>query len=94
MQVRASRYAALVSARDTTDDAAAVRVALYRAMTPDQRCTLAAELSAATRAIALDSIRRRHPSYTEHQTRMALYRLLLGDELFRRAWPDEALLAA
>jgi hypothetical protein len=35
----------------------------------------------------------RHPAYDEYQARMALYRLLVGDELFRRAWPAEPLLA-
>lgn len=62
-------------------------------MTSDQRSVLAAEMSAATRAIAVESIQRRHPEYDEHQTRMALYRLLVGDDLFRHAWPGEALLA-
>lgn len=82
-----------MSARDTTPDAAAVRTAIYRRMTPDQRCVIAAEMSAMTRSIALENIQDRHPTYDEHQARMALYRLLVGDDLFRRAWPGEALLA-
>lgn len=81
-----------MSARDTTPDAMSVRTALYRRMSPDRRTQLASEMAAMTRAIALDSIRSRHPSYDEHQSRMALFRLLVGDELFRRAWPDEPLL--
>jgi hypothetical protein len=62
-------------------------------MSPQQRCEIAVQLSLMTRAIALEGIRRRHPTYDDHQTRMALYRLVLGDELYRRAWPDEPLLA-
>jgi hypothetical protein len=31
--------------------------------------------------------------YSSHQVRMALFRLLLGDELFHRAWPAEPLRA-
>ena len=61
-------------------------------MTPDQRTEIAGELSAMTRQIALENIRKRHPAYDEHQVRMALFRLLVGDDLFRRAWPGEALL--
>ena len=61
-------------------------------MTPAQRSQIAAELSVGTRAIAAEGIRRRHPSYTAHQVQMALYRVLLGDELFSRAWPGEVLL--
>jgi hypothetical protein len=83
----------MVHLRDTTPDAAAVQTAIYRRMTPDQRTWAAAEMSTMARAITLDNIRARHPEYVEHQARMALYRLLVGDELFRRAWPAEPLLA-
>lgn len=79
--------------RDTTPDAAAVQTAIYRRMTTDQRTRAAAEMSAMTRAITLENIRARHPEYDAHQAQMALYRLLVGDELFRRAWPAEPLLA-
>ncbi len=82
-----------MSARDTTPDAAAVRTALYRSMTTEQRCEIAAQMSAMTRTIALENIQCRHPGYDEHEARMALYRLLLGDDLFSRAWPGEPLLA-
>jgi hypothetical protein len=39
----------------------------------------------------MDGIRRRHPEYTDEQVRMALLRLLHGDELLRTVWPDRAL---
>jgi hypothetical protein len=80
-------------ATDTTRDAATVRTALYRGMSPARRCELAVEMSAMTRAIALESIQRRHPDYDAREARLALFRLLLGDELFRRALPHEPLLA-
>jgi len=83
----------MVHARDTTSDAAAVQTAVYRRMTTDQRTRAAAEMSAMTRAITLENIRARHPEYDAQQARMALYRLLVGDELFRRAWPTEPLRA-
>jgi len=88
-----TRYARGVSSRDTTPDAMAVQTAVYRRMTSDQRTRLAARMSVMTRAIAMENIQLRHPEYGVHQVRMALYRLLLGDELFRRAWPNEPLLA-
>ena len=75
--------------RDTTPDTVAAQTAVYRRMTTDQRTQAAAEMS----AITLENIRARHPEYDPHQARMALYRLLVGDELFRRAWPAEPLLA-
>ncbi|MEZ4364217.1 MAG: hypothetical protein R3B48_28845 [Kofleriaceae bacterium] len=79
--------------RDTTPDAIAIQTAIYRRMTTDERTRAAAAMSAAARAITLENIQVRHPEYDAHQARMALYRLLLGDELFRRAWPAEPLLA-
>lgn len=83
----------MVHVSDTTPDAAAVQTAVYRRMTTDQRTWAAAEMCEMARAITLENIRARHPAYDEHQARMALYRLLVGDGLFRRAWPAEPLLA-
>jgi hypothetical protein len=82
----------LHSLRDTTPDAAAVQAALYRRMTPAQRGAQAARMSASARAITLAGIRARHPEYSEKLARLALFRMLLGDELFRRAWPREPLI--
>jgi hypothetical protein len=78
---------------DTTRDAVAVQTAIYRRMTSDQRTRAAVEMSEMARSIALENIRSRHPDYDDHQARMALFRLLLGDDLFRRAWPSEPLFA-
>ena len=72
---------------DTTQDAARVRLAIYRSMLPAQRCALAAQMSVDARSIALAGIRHRHPEYDEHQARMALFKLLLGDVMVRRVWP-------
>jgi hypothetical protein len=82
-----------VSARDTTTEATAVQTAIYRRMTGAQRTLLAAEMSEAARSITLAGIRRRHPEYDDGQARYALFRLLLGDALFRSAWPHAPVLA-
>jgi hypothetical protein len=81
-----------MSARDTTPDAQAFRTELHRKMTPGQRLEIAMQLSEATRQTALASIRHRHPEYDDDQARMALFRLLLGDDLFRRAYPTAPVL--
>jgi hypothetical protein len=83
----------MANARDTTLDAAAVQAEIYRRMGASRRAELAAEMSEMARVIALEGIRRRHPEYDANQARMALFRLLLGDDLFRRVWPQEPLLA-
>lgn len=82
-----------MAASDTTHDALAVRIERLRQLGPQRRSEVALQLSVTTREIARDGIRRRHPTYSEREVELALYRLLVGDELFRRAWPAEPLLA-
>lgn len=78
--------------RDTTPDAAERQLAIYRAMPPARRAELALEMSQAARELALTGIRTRNPAYSEAEARFALFRLLLGDDLFRRAYPAAPLL--
>jgi len=63
-------------------------------MTGDERVRLAVEMSEDAREIARCGIRARHPDYTPTDVENALRRQLLGDELFRRAWPTAPLLPA
>ncbi len=62
-------------------------------MTGEQRLKLCFELSEAAREYSRGGIGSRHPEYTEHEVEMALRRMVLGDELFSKAWPHEPLLA-
>jgi len=77
--------------RDTTPDADAVQLRLYRAMTSAQRTAIGDQMSEDARATALAAIRARHPGYDDATARWALFRMLVGDELFRRAWPGAPL---
>ena len=79
--------------RDTTDEADEVQLTVLRRMTAAQRFSLANEMSAAARDTALAAIKTRHPDYSELHARWALFRMLIGDELFRRAWPHAPLVA-
>ncbi|HEY5944991.1 MAG TPA: hypothetical protein VIV40_05840 [Kofleriaceae bacterium] len=81
-----------MSARDTTPDAAAVRAAVYRRMSDEQRANIGVQMSEDAREIAHEAIRQRHPEYDDRQATLALFRLLLGDDLFRRVWPTAPLL--
>jgi hypothetical protein len=66
---------------DTTPEAHAVQLELYRRLGP-ARCL----------ELAADGIRARHPEYDEAQVRWALFRLLHGDATFRAAWPHAPVL--
>ena len=78
---------------DTTPGADAVQLALYRKMSASDRIRIGHQMSLDARAITLAAIRRRHPEYDDVAARWALFRLLVGDELFQKAWPTAPLMA-
>ncbi|HTJ46694.1 MAG TPA: hypothetical protein VL463_31525 [Kofleriaceae bacterium] len=79
--------------RDTTADAERVQRAVFRRMSAADRVAQAFVLSEAAREMARDGIRARHPEYSAEEIELALRRLVLGDDLVRRAWPDRPLVA-
>jgi hypothetical protein len=72
---------------DTTPEAACVQFEIYRRMPPARRLELACRMSDSVRAVAADGVRQRHPDYAPDQVRLAVIRLTLGDELFRKVYP-------
>jgi hypothetical protein len=74
---------------DTTPEAAAVLLDIYRRMPPWRRLEIALELGDMVRSLSAAGVRSRHPEYTEDQVRLAVIRLSVGDELFRKAYPGE-----
>jgi hypothetical protein len=74
---------------DTTLEAARVQAAILRRLGPERRARMAAEMSDGVREAARQAIRRRRPDYTDRQVHLAFCRLVLGDALFRQAFPDE-----
>jgi len=75
--------------RDTAADALRVQLEVYRAMSPRARVEVALSMSEEARAITAAGIRARHPEYDERHVAAALRRLLVGDDLHRRAWPED-----
>ena len=72
---------------DTTDEAWAVQIEIYRNMPPAERLRIGLELSATSRRLLRDGIRQRHPEYTDPEVEIATIRALLPRELFRAAYP-------
>ena len=83
----------VVWSSDTSPEARERLVAWVRARTPEERLDTLDRLIDDGRALALAGIRLRHPEYDDAQARHSLLRLLYGDTLFRRAWPDAPVLA-
>ena len=78
---------------DTSPDAAAIRRDILRRMSPEQKLVLISDLSEALRETMIAGVRFRHPEYSPLEARWATIRHLLGDELFRAAYPDAPRLA-
>jgi hypothetical protein len=78
-------------AADTSPEADAVQVEAYRRMGGAGRGQVMFRLISLVRQASRAGIRRRHPEYSEAEVRLALARLLYGDDLVGRAWPSGRL---
>lgn len=67
--------------KDTSAAAFAVQLDRLRAMRPQERLRLAAEMSDELREVAEAGIRSRHPGSSDREVGLALETLLLGEEL-------------
>lgn len=76
---------------DTTDEADRIQFEVFRRMSAAEKVRRMSELTEAVRATFEAGIRKRHPQYTERDARLARIRWELGDELYRQAYPTEAL---
>lgn len=64
----------------------------YRRMSGTARVEIASRLTMMARQVSEAGIRRRHPEYDDTSVKLALARLLYGDELVSKAWPGCPLL--
>ena len=76
---------------DTTPEAAWVQLEAYRHMGGVRRLELAFELSDFLRGFVESGVRSRHPEYDQNQVKLAVIRLTVGDELFRKAFPGVSI---
>jgi hypothetical protein len=82
-----------VRSADTSPEAHAVHVAVYRSMSPERRLAIGVQMSEDAFALMAAGIQRRHPDYDETDVAWALRRMRLGDEAFSEVWPAAPLLA-
>jgi len=85
------RRAALLSA-DTSRDAEAVQIELWRRMSPVEKARAITSASQAAQALSLAGIRLRHPGASERECQLRLAVLKLGSDLALRAYPEAAAL--
>jgi|GEM_PF-448918 hypothetical protein len=86
-QITAEQHTLGLIPADTTPEAYHVQIEALRRMGPEGRLRVMFEASANLRNLAAAGVRMRHPDYTEEQVRMAVTRLMVGEEAFQRLLP-------
>jgi hypothetical protein len=77
-----------MSLSDTSQATARMRAEVFRRMTPAEKSKIVEQMSEEARQLARCGIRLRHPDYSSEEVEHALHRLLVGDALADKAWPD------
>lgn len=81
-------YNDIMRALDTTSHAEKVQLDIFRRMKPEKRLQAAIDLAQTSRKLLKEGVSTRHPKYNEDQIRLAVIRLMLGEELFLAAYPN------
>ncbi len=76
---------------DTSPAAQAFQDERYRQLGGSERVAIQFRLGSNARAMTRAGIRARHSDYTNDQLDLALARIILGEALVRRVWPDRQL---
>ncbi len=73
--------------RDTSAEAHAAHMAVYRGFSGEKRMELGLRMSDEGRELARSGVALRHPEYTAEQLEDAVRVLYLGREVFEQVWP-------
>ena len=71
---------------DTTIDALRKQFEILNRLGLDGRAEMTFQLSDNLRQITEAGVRLRHPEYNDRQVRLQVFRITLGDELYRKAF--------
>lgn len=77
---------------DTSEEADRIQFEIFGRMSVNEKLQRMSDFTEAVRATFEAGIRKSHPEYSDRQVRLARIRWELGDELYRQAYPREALL--
>lgn len=76
---------------DTTTDAHQAQIEAYRKMGGAGRAAIVFRLNDLARQTVMAGIQARHPDYDSERRHRAYARLVLGDEITRKVWPEHDL---
>lgn len=72
---------------DTRPEADHLQIEIFRRMGPEKRLQAGIALSQTCRELLAAGVRRRHPEYGEKEVKLAVFRLILPEDLFLSAYP-------
>ncbi len=72
---------------DTSSKARKVQIEILRKMGPEQRLKVSLELTGYLKKLLEEGVKSRHPEYSEQEVKLAVIRILLGNELFEIVYP-------
>jgi hypothetical protein len=75
--------------RDTTPEAAAKEFEILRRIGPAGRLGMAFELSDNLRSLVQAGVQYRHPQWDDRKVEREVIRLMIGDDLFRKAYGED-----
>ena len=75
--------------QDTSPEAWAVYLDIYRRMSPEKKIASALEMSRSVKALAEAGLRQRYPAASPREIFLRRVQLDLGEELFRKAYGFE-----
>lgn len=74
---------------DTSPEAWAVMLDIYRRMSPDEKLQRVFDLSVFVRSACESGIRASHPQASDREVFLRVTQRMLGDELFRKVYGNE-----
>ena len=79
-----------MAAHDTSSEAHEVQLAIWQRVGPAGRYKLVERMSEELRELSRAGIRMRHASYSEEHVELALRRMMWGEALFLKVYPEHA----
>ena len=77
----------MIARKDTSPEAEGFQLNIFRQMAPERRLQAAMDLAETSRQLLAEGVLQRHPEYSLEQARLAVIRLVLGEDLFVMAYP-------
>lgn len=77
-----------MSGLDQSREMEKLQIDILRKMSPEKKWGQMMELIEISRGLLMEGIRNCHPEYGEEELKLALIKILIGEELFSLVYPD------